>query len=308
MGKTPTDNMPFVSVIVPVYNDLTHIGTTIEALLHQTYPSERYEIIVVDNGSTDATPDLLKKHSNSIVLLEEKATRGSYAARNRGIKKARGEILAFTDSDCRPFPNWLSAGVNTLRETKASVVGGEVEFCFSERRTGAEYVDAVINMRNEKSIRERGVGKTANLFVVRSVFERIGLFPNHLASGGDVYYTAKTTAAGYRIRYSPEARVKHPTRFLGALLRKEFRTGIGKTSIHLLGVHPGLHGTSGMRSGALSQINPLKLHTSLQSEGYNVSFLKFLRILIAFYAVLVAAFLGEVYGYSFYLQRGSENL
>ena len=228
--------------------------------------------------------------------------------RDFALKEARGEILAFTDSDCRPFPNWLSAGVNTLRETKASVVGGEVEFCFSERRTGAEYVDAVINMRNEKSIRERGVGKTANLFVVRSVFERIGLFPNHLASGGDVYYTAKTTAAGYRIRYSPEARVKHPTRFLGALLRKEFRTGIGKTSIHLLGVHPGLHGTSGMRSGALSQINPLKLHTSLQSEGYNVSFLKFLRILIAFYAVLVAAFLGEVYGYSFYLQRGSENL
>lgn len=299
--------MPFVSVIAPVYNDSTHIGTTIEALLHQTYPSERYEIIVVDNGSTDSTPDLLKKYSDSIVLLEETENRGSYAARNRGIKKARGEVLAFTDSDCRPFPNWLSAGLNTLRETKASVVGGEVEFCFSERRTGAEYVDAISNMRNEKSIRERGVAKTANLFVARNVFEHIGLFPQHLASGGDVYYTAKTAAAGYRIRYASEAKVEHPTRFLMALLQKGFRTGIGKASIRLPGLPHGSHGSSCARSSALSQINPIKLHVSLQSEGYKVSFLKFLRILIAFYAVLVATFLGAVHGYLLFRQRDSEN-
>jgi len=204
---------------------------------------------------------------------------------------------------CRPSPNWLSAGVNALRESNASLVGGAVEFCFSERRTGAEYIDAISNMRNKKSIRERGVAKTANLFVIRSVFEHIGLFPQDLVSGGDLYYTAKATAAGYRISYAPEAKVEHPTRFFKDLLKKEFRVGIGKNFMHFLGVPGGLRGTSGVRLGTMSRINPLKLRASLHSEGYKVSFLKFLRILIAFYAALIAIFLGAVYGYFLFRKK-----
>lgn len=225
---TDSPALPFVSVIVPVLNDEARIGGCIEALLAQEYPRERYEVIVVDNGSSDRSYEVAARYP--VTLLSETETRSSFAARNRGMREARGEIFAFTDSDCTPAPRWLAEGVRAI-QAGADLVGGRVRFVFSPRPSGAEVCDSMANMQIERNIRERGVCKTANLFVRADLFATLGPFPHDLPSGGDVIWTGRATGAGHKLVYSPLAEVAHPTRRLAALLKKHYRVGRGQRAI-----------------------------------------------------------------------------
>ena len=96
---------PFVSVVVPVYNGADTIEGLLQSLLALDYPAECHEIIVVDNGSTDHTRQIVGRYP--VRLLEERETKGAAAARNKGIRHARCDIIAFTDADCVADPNWL---------------------------------------------------------------------------------------------------------------------------------------------------------------------------------------------------------
>lgn len=230
MQDTPQQTAtPFVTVIVPVYNDAQRIGTCVGALLAQTYPRDCYEVIVVDNGSSDATREVAGRFP--ITVLVENEIQSSYAARNRGIRHAKGELLAFTDSDCTPAPQWIAEGVRAMREQGADLVGGNVRFVYSPSPTGAEVYDSISNLQMEQSIRERKVAKTANLFVRRSVFDEVGLFQDGLQSGGDIFWTKQATSAGKRLVYAPTAEISHPTRRLRELLRKQYRVGRGHRGV-----------------------------------------------------------------------------
>lgn len=215
-----------ISIIVPTYNAEKDIVSLIKSLLSIDYPKELLEIIVVDNNSTDETKNILKSYN--IKILEENHIQSSYAARNKGIKHAKNEILAFVDSDCIVSPQWLKEGVRPFIEQSADLVGGNVEFYYSKKPTAAEMFDSITNMQIEYNIKERKIAKTANLFVKRELFDKIGLFPSTVTSGGDVQWTAKATRAGYKLVYAPEAIVKHPTRSLMELLKKQYRVGKGK--------------------------------------------------------------------------------
>ena len=94
-----------ISVIVPVYNTGRYLARVVQALLDQDYPDEDYELLFVDNGSSDDSVEILERYPQVRVLHEP--VRGSYAARNCGLREARGNIIAFTDSDCFPVPAWL---------------------------------------------------------------------------------------------------------------------------------------------------------------------------------------------------------
>jgi glycosyltransferase involved in cell wall biosynthesis len=96
---------PFASIIVPVYNGSHTIGELLDSLVSQTYPRERYEIIVIDNNSQDGTPERVQPYP--VRLLYEREQQNSYAARNRGIQAARGEAIVFTDAACVAHPDWL---------------------------------------------------------------------------------------------------------------------------------------------------------------------------------------------------------
>src|SRR5262249_6694583 len=96
----------FISVIVPMRNAEPYLRACLDALVAQGYPSNEYEVLLVDNGSTDRSVENARLYDR-VTLLTEPAP-GSYAARNRGIKASRGDIVAFTDSDCAPHPSWLS--------------------------------------------------------------------------------------------------------------------------------------------------------------------------------------------------------
>ena len=115
--------LPLVSVVIPVWNSPDLIGKCLTALAQQTYPRDRFEVLVVDNGSTDATANVARSYPFVAVLSEPVA--GSYRARNRGLRSARGEYVAFTDADCIPDPDWLTAAVRAARlYPQAGVLAG----------------------------------------------------------------------------------------------------------------------------------------------------------------------------------------
>ena len=94
--------------MVAVHNSVTTIAECVASLLALRYPRRRLEVVVVDNGSTDGTRDVLTAFGNDVRVLSE-PIRGASAARNRGIRDARSQMIAFTDADCTVEPDWLWA-------------------------------------------------------------------------------------------------------------------------------------------------------------------------------------------------------
>lgn len=225
--------LPFVSVIVPIYNAEAELSGLIKSLVEQTYPSESHEILLVDNGSLDQSRVLMDRltrpYEGRFRLLVERATRGSYAARNLGLSEAKGELIAFADADCRPVETWIEAGVSCLLEQKADLAGGHIIFTYKkEQPSAAEWVDARTNMQMKQDIINRGVTKTANLFVWRKLFDAIGPFRSDLQSGGDVEWTGRATQNGYQLVFAERAALYHPARNWAELFKKQVRVGRGQ--------------------------------------------------------------------------------
>src|SRR5690606_20439025 len=170
---------PYVSVIIPVYNDPARLRLCLEALDRQSYPADRYEVLVVDNGSEPPVRDVLAEvlaRRPHVRLLEE-ARPGSYAARNLGISEARGDILAFTDSDCIPEARWIEEGVRALRNLPdGGLVGGRIEVFAADpaRPRAVELYEMAVAFDQRKNIEVRRFAVTANAFTTRGVVERIG--------------------------------------------------------------------------------------------------------------------------------------
>src|SRR5690606_31008932 len=103
---------PRVSVIVPVRDDVEGLSRCVAALQAQDYPTDRFEVVVIDNGSIRDLRPVVPDEPRFRLVREDRP--GSYVARNAGVAVATGEVLAFTDADCRPRADWLSQGVAAL--------------------------------------------------------------------------------------------------------------------------------------------------------------------------------------------------
>ena len=185
-----------VSVIIPVYNDAVRLERCLQALAQQSYPN--YEVIVVDNGSTDADVEqVCKPFSRVRFAREEKA--GSYAARNKGLSLAKGEVIAFTDSDCIPAADWLGAGVARVKQTEnCGLIAGHVDV-FPQNRAHpslVELYDMMLAFPQERYVANYRYGVTASVVTTRAIFDAVGLFNDTLKSGGDREWGQRVAAAG----------------------------------------------------------------------------------------------------------------
>lgn len=209
-----------VTVIIPVYNAWRDLTGCLNAIRRQDYGGP-IEIVVVDNNSEVPPPDDLLLAD---VVVRRCETPGSYAARNRGVGVARGDVLAFTDSDCVPTSDWLSRGVSALtRNPAASAVAGRVEVVASSvGPTAVETFERWCGFGQENYVR-RGFGATVNLFVRHTCFERVGLFDEALLSNGDKEWGQRLTRAGERLLYADDAVVAHRARANLAELRTKIR-------------------------------------------------------------------------------------
>lgn len=211
---------PEISVVVPHYSDLSNLDRCLAALEQQDYPRERFEIVVADNGSPEgesAVGEVIRGRARLTVVSEK----GAGPARNGGVAAARGRILAFTDSDCRPQPGWLAAGAAALSDW--DFVGGRMTVLVNDARhmTGAEAFETVFAFDNETYVRTKSFTVTANLFCPRAVFDAVGGFRTGVSE--DLEWSHRAGGAGYRIGYAPGAVVGHPARRSWCELRRKWQ-------------------------------------------------------------------------------------
>jgi glycosyltransferase involved in cell wall biosynthesis len=216
-----------ISVIVPVWNREDEIGRCLESLTSQSLPSSAYEVIVVDNGSSDATRDVATSYQGVKVLIERRP--GSYAARNLGLATARGEYVAFTDSDCIPDSRWLEHGLRALEENPlAGVIAGRVELYAPDDAVPSvcSCYERIFAFNQEANI-IRGRAATANWFSSAAILRELGGFREDLMSGGDFELAKRLQSAEHQLIYLPEAIVFHPARVTFAELSGKARRVIG---------------------------------------------------------------------------------
>ena len=214
---------PFVSVIIPVFNDAKRLRICLEVLENQTYPKSLYEIIVVDNGSDEAEDieGVVAQFEKAIATYE--SAPGSYAARNKGISLAKGEVIAFTDADCIPAPDWLEKGVgNLLQVPNCGLVAGKIEIFFNNpnQTTAVELYESITAFPQKKLLETHRGGATANLFTFKTIIDKVGLFNASLKSNGDLEWGKRVYAAGYQQVYADDTCVNHPARYSFAQLYK----------------------------------------------------------------------------------------
>jgi GT2 family glycosyltransferase len=110
-----------VSVVIPTFNGRAHVATLLDALAQQTFPRDEREIVIVDNGSDDGTPEFLREHPTHVRLVENERNVGFAAACNQGAAESRGRYLALLNNDMRPEPRWLAQVVERFRSAPPSV-------------------------------------------------------------------------------------------------------------------------------------------------------------------------------------------
>jgi len=224
--------LPLISVVVPVYNDTVRLKECLRALTNQTYPRELFEVIVVDNGSEERVSGISDEFPFARVIYESKPS--SYAARNKGVAAARGDVIAFTDADCIPSSQWLENGCKALSSVAGcGFVGGAIDVFYQNpnKPTWGEAWDQVFGFRQQLAIEMEGGVMTANVFTFREVLQKTGPFDERLRSLGDMDWAGKVLAVGYTGAFSADAVVRHPgRRTIRDILRRERRFAGGAYS------------------------------------------------------------------------------
>jgi glycosyltransferase AglE len=215
--------LPKVSVIIPVLNAERDIRVALTTLLAMEYPREQLEILVVDNGSTDRTREVVQEFP--VTLLVEASAKNAYTARNAALTRMTGEVVAFTDGDCIIDRRWLRAAIDAMEREHADLVGGSILFTFPDGVTAASLYDSLVHLRNDRSVPRRGCAVTANLIARRAVYDRIGPFPDEEPVAGDFIWTANAVARGFKIVYAADAVVHHPARGFTPLMKKTWSIG-----------------------------------------------------------------------------------
>ncbi len=194
---------PLISVVIPAHNAAATIPRTLAALAAQDLDGE-YEVIVVDDDSEDETAAIAKAAPGSVTVIRQPRS-GAGSARNRGVEAAAAAVIAFTDADCVPDPDWLSAGLAALE--RFDLVQGLV---VADPGTPRHPFDRTVEVGGPT-----GLFETANLFVSRDAFDRAGGFSDWAAAaidepfGEDAVFGWDARRSGARFGFEPRARVAH---------------------------------------------------------------------------------------------------
>ncbi|MGK7932184.1 MAG: glycosyltransferase family 2 protein [Microcystaceae cyanobacterium] len=235
---------PFVSVIIPIYNGEADIPDLIDCLRSQTYPNYLVEYLLVNNNSQDRTDELLQIAAKDLTaeginlqVLQQDKIQSSYAARNLGIHHAKGEILLFTDADCRPLPNWIEEFVPFFEDVSVGIVVGELEALMGDSLL-EKYAERC-DMMSQHFLLEHSFcpyGQTANLAIRQEALQKSGLFRPHLTTGGDAdicWRIQQKTA--FKLTYAPKAIIRHRHRSTLKGLKSQWkRYGTSNRYLHEL--------------------------------------------------------------------------
>jgi len=220
-----------ISVVVPARNAGQTIGACLQSLLTQSEPRERYEVTVVDDGSTDDTRQVAQRYA---VTLLDQPHEGPAAARNRGVAASQGEVVLFTDADCVPAPDWIEEMARPFQEQ--DVVGVKGAYRTRQRGVMPRFVQCEYEERYERMAKLKQIdfidtysaGYRRQIFLAEGGFDTA--YPN--ASVEDQEFSFRLAERGYKMVFNPKAIVyhRHPETLV-AYLRRKFNIGYWKVRV-----------------------------------------------------------------------------
>jgi glycosyltransferase involved in cell wall biosynthesis len=221
-----------VSVVVPTYNRKESLRKCLDSIFMQSYTRD-IEVLVVDDGSTDGTRELLEQYamSNPRLRFFRQDNRGPSASRNKGIENARGDILCFTDDDCRVSEDWISKLVVGFKDEKIGGVGGKIQ-THKPTTLIQRYVEDS-RLLNQEKFKSTNFLITGNVAYKRNVLLEAGGFDVLLNACEDLDLSIRVQFLGYHLGYVDDAVVYHmfdPT--LSMLFWQQYRNALGLARLH----------------------------------------------------------------------------
>ncbi|MGO1368553.1 glycosyltransferase [Senegalia sp. (in: firmicutes)] len=231
---------PYVSIIIPVYNEEKYIEECIRSLDNQSYPKDKLEILVVDGMSTDRTLEKVNKLSNELninIKVIENTKRIAPTAMNLGIKNSTGDIIIRIDGHAYAHSDFISTSVKLLREKEVACVGGPIE-TISQNFVGESIALAMAcpfgvgNSLFRYSKKEKYVDTLAFGAYKREVFEKIGCFDEELVRNQDDELNFRLIKSGEKILLSPKIKSYYYSRSsLKKLWKQYFQYGYWKVRV-----------------------------------------------------------------------------
>lgn len=198
---------PRLSVVIPHLNEPGDLRRCLESLVAQRGDDLDFEIIVVDNGSTELPSQACSGLKDVHLRLE--TTPGPGPARNHGARIARAELIAFIDADCVACPGWARSIVEYLEQNPATgFLGGDIGILpvDPDRLTAVEAYESIYSYRARDYVQKYGFAATGNMAVRASVFRAVGPFGG-IATMEDTEWGQRATGMGFKIAYLPQAKV-----------------------------------------------------------------------------------------------------
>ena len=199
---------PRVSVIIPHLNEPGDLRRCLRSLAAQRIDGIPFEIIVVDNGSTELPAAVCAAVPG--VRLESESVPGPGPARNRGASVAQARLLAFIDADCVADPGWVLSIVEFMdRNPSVAFIGGDIRILLADpqRMTSIEAYESIYSYRAQRYVEHNGFAATGNMAVRAEVFRAVGPFGG-ISSMEDTEWGQRATGQGFKIAYLPDARVR----------------------------------------------------------------------------------------------------
>jgi len=224
MPNTDTTNTIDFSVIVPAFNAEQTLSSCLESLLNQTLPHEKYEVIVVDDGSTDRTAEIARIYDVRYLFQNN---RGPAAARNHGARVAQGHIVLFTDSDCVPVPNWIEEMTTPFSDPELAAVKGS--YRTRQRELVARFAQQEFEDRYDMLLKHSHIDMVDSYSAAfqKEVFTTAGGFDESFpkANNEDTELSYRLAASGCKMIFKPSAIVyhRHPATLLKYLRVKFWR-------------------------------------------------------------------------------------
>lgn len=257
--------MPKISVIIPAFNSALFVGRAIRSVLDQTFPD--LELIVVDDGSTDETAQIVRSYSDPRVIYIYQRNQGPNAARNNGIRRTRGELLAFLDSDDWWLPRKLEAQLDRLE----SIPEAGLVYCSAQKVDGCGRLLKLRSARIEGEVLNpllinNDIAGPSSVIVRRRVFDQVGLFDESLWRAEDwemwLRIAAEFPVVAVKdplvcVTYRPDSHGKDIAALRDdslAMLQKAF-TSYASHKVHLRPkALAGVHFIAGVRYGTLGAL------------------------------------------------------
>ena len=272
---------PILSIIIPTHNSESTIKRCLDSLSSQSIPRETFEIIVVDDGSKDKTVQIANECKADSIIVTEPCFQGK--ARNTGAKNAKGEFLAFIDSDCIAKEGWIDSVISELK--KLDAVTGPIQNGNSHSNVAwAEYLIEFGGWDEHRPRSKVRFLPGCNQAYKKSAYKKSGGF-TETPSSEDVLFGESLRKVGITPQFSPAVKIEHLCRTEKEKVLKNMKL-LGKYSARTIKINPSLEYSSLMTSQKLSRL--LFLGKLFKTFDHSIKAKKLSKFIISFPLIIQA--------------------